>query len=131
MKPEDCSSFNECSAPFCPLDPDIEKRVWFSTEEVCRSRKYGQHRAIRKQRSIQKRQTKCWLNRAIRWRELCERSKPKKFSNEQKIQFGNRLREWRAKGKIVSGNNEGQCSEFLDGQDRGGRGRLGQMSQLG
>lgn len=46
-----CSKFESCSAPLCPLDPEIAKRVWYSEEDVCH---YNKHRWIKKQKSIQK-----------------------------------------------------------------------------
>ena len=36
MTMEECPSFNTCSAPLCPLDPKIDTRVWYPSEEVCK-----------------------------------------------------------------------------------------------
>ena len=35
MKMEDCSKFNYCRAPICPLDRNLEKRVYLKGEPVC------------------------------------------------------------------------------------------------
>jgi hypothetical protein len=40
-KPEDCRRFEECSAPLCPLDENLRKRVWFADEPICRSKNHG------------------------------------------------------------------------------------------
>ena len=40
-KPEDCRRFEECSAPLCPLDENLRKRVWFADEAICRSKDHG------------------------------------------------------------------------------------------
>jgi len=36
---EECPSFIRCSAPLCPLDPDIAIRIKLSDEEKCRANK--------------------------------------------------------------------------------------------
>ena len=33
---EQCSSFNRCSAPLCPLDPLLKQCCWFPDDDVCR-----------------------------------------------------------------------------------------------
>ena len=52
--PKDCSSFDKCSAPLCPLYGDLAHAVWYPGEEVCRS---TLHRTpwIRVQRRIARR----------------------------------------------------------------------------
>ena len=35
MNPRDCSRFDYCNAPVCPLDPDWHKRTHLSGERVC------------------------------------------------------------------------------------------------
>ena len=78
------SVFEKCNAPLCPLDPVIKARIWWADEEICRSRKHGQHRWIRKQRSIQKRGTKFWLNKPITYEMLFDASRPMTLADEQK-----------------------------------------------
>lgn len=36
MKPEDCPRFEKCSANFCPLDADRDRRVLHDSERTCR-----------------------------------------------------------------------------------------------
>lgn len=36
---QECPSFNACSAPKCPLDPEIESRTSYPDEEKCRAEK--------------------------------------------------------------------------------------------
>ena len=31
-----CSRFQRCSVPLCPLDPEVEKRVYLEGESTCR-----------------------------------------------------------------------------------------------
>ncbi len=31
-----CSRFKRCSVPLCPLDPEVEKRVYLEGEPTCR-----------------------------------------------------------------------------------------------
>ena len=39
MTPKECSSFEECGAPLCPLDKDsLKYGQWFPNEEICRRR---------------------------------------------------------------------------------------------
>ncbi len=38
---EDCGMFETCNAPMCSLDPGLSRKVWFSDEGVCTSRKFG------------------------------------------------------------------------------------------
>ena len=79
----ECDMFDVCNAPLCPLDKDIDKRCWYSDEEVCKSRKHGAGiRWISKQRSIQRRQTKAWLDRPVKHQELVDKSKKRKLSQE-------------------------------------------------
>ena len=33
---QQCPKFPSCSAPFCPLDEDIEERVYLAGEPLCR-----------------------------------------------------------------------------------------------
>ena len=40
-KPEDCRTFEECSAPLCPLDENLYERTWFPDEPICRSKNHG------------------------------------------------------------------------------------------
>ena len=89
---DQCTIFEKCSAPLCPLDPEIEKRVWYADEPICASRKYGQHRWIRKQRSIQRRHTKSWFEQPIMFKMLYEASRPKKLTDEQKAELTERFR---------------------------------------
>lgn len=37
MRIEDCSSFNICGAPLCPLYEHLGNCVWYPDEEICRS----------------------------------------------------------------------------------------------
>jgi len=52
-----CSKSDKCNAPMCPLDKDIEFRIWFPDEPICNSicaKKLGW---IKNQRKIKKRAT--------------------------------------------------------------------------
>ena len=53
-KPQDCPSFNGCSAPLCPLDDSLPHAVWYIDEPICGSRLYRMP-WIRAQRRIARR----------------------------------------------------------------------------
>ena len=79
----ECLRFNHCSAPLCPLDEGINDRIWYHDEEVCRAQRFNKRRWIRKQCSIQKRQTKSWLDKPISYQMLFDASRPRIFTLEQ------------------------------------------------
>jgi hypothetical protein len=91
MTPESCPSFESCSAPLCPLDQDLEKRIWYAGEEFCRSRKFGQHRWVRKQRSIQRRGTRSWFERPVSFGDLFAASRPRNLSEDYRKKLAERL----------------------------------------
>ncbi|CAB5110478.1 hypothetical protein D3OALGA1CA_1994 [Olavius algarvensis associated proteobacterium Delta 3] len=95
--PSKCPSFEECSAPLCPLDPGIEKRVWWVFEPICRSHIYGKNRWIKKQRSIFKRKTKSYLGKPITYKALFKASRPQNYTPETRKRMSERLRQWRGK----------------------------------
>jgi len=90
-----CSSFNKCSAPLCPLDPEISRRIWYADEPVCISARFGKHRWIRKQRSIQRRGTKSWQNRPVTYDQLFKASRPREISEDRRKGLSDRLRKIR------------------------------------
>ena len=47
-----CGLFENCLAPLCPLDKNSLKGIWYSDEEICRSRTNGNLTWIRAQRKI-------------------------------------------------------------------------------
>ncbi len=94
---EKCPRFEICDAPLCPLDPDMQSRVWYAEEDVCKSQKYNKHRWIRKQRSIQRRQTKTWFNRPVTHQQLYDASRPRQMTDEQKAEITKRLSDYRKK----------------------------------
>jgi hypothetical protein len=49
----DCSKFDSCSAPLCPLTGEIG--IWYPDEEVCSNHQFRSERAIRNQRKIAQR----------------------------------------------------------------------------
>ena len=81
MTPEkDCDRFNVCGASLCPLDSGLSERIWYADEAVCKSQKHGRHRWIRKQRSIQRRQTTSWIDRPVTFSQLFDASRKKSVS---------------------------------------------------
>ena len=93
---EQCKLFSNCDAALCHLDSDLNKRIWYSDESICRSRKFGQHRWIKKQRSIRKKQTKSWLNRAVTHQEIYDASRKRKLSDEQLEEIRARMGKYNA-----------------------------------
>ena len=55
-KMTECPQFNTCSAPLCPLDKEIQDRLWYPDEPICKSQKYGKGVLfVKNQRKIAKR----------------------------------------------------------------------------
>ena len=50
-----CNLYEKCSAPFCPLDGEINKRLWFSDEQICGTRWAQALSWIQAQKKIKKR----------------------------------------------------------------------------
>jgi len=50
MKMENCPSFKHCSAPLCPLDPELPSRNWFPDEPICH--RYPNLSWIKKQKKL-------------------------------------------------------------------------------
>jgi|GEM_PF-1093118 hypothetical protein len=94
IEPTACGLFEQCSGPLCPLDSDIQLRTWWADEPICRSHTHGKHRWIRKQRSIQRRKTKSWLNRSVSFQELYDASRPMALTDEQRDTCRERLKRY-------------------------------------
>ena len=107
---EKCNRFNECSAPLCPLDPDIKSRLWFHDEEICKSQEHNKHRWIKKQRSIVRLKTKSWLNKPITYNQLYAASRPRQLTDEQRQKLIERMQQISKARKIKV---EGVVSEGL------------------
>jgi hypothetical protein len=90
---QQCDIYARCSAPLCPLDPEINRRVWYADEAVCTSTKHGKHRWVRKQRSIKRLKTKSWFGHPVRLQQLLAASNPRRpLTEEQKRVMTERLR---------------------------------------
>jgi hypothetical protein len=48
-----CNSFQSCSCPLCPDDPDVAKRVWYTDEPICTDRRFTRSPIVRNQRQLQ------------------------------------------------------------------------------
>lgn len=53
MTPEECPSWEGCSAPLCPLEPLTDSQ-WFPDEDICHSRVITKTSWIKTQRKIQR-----------------------------------------------------------------------------
>lgn len=99
MKPEDCNRFDVCSANLCPLDAGLSLSIWYADEAICKSRTHGNHRWVKKQRSIQRRQTQSWLEKPITYQMLYETSRKREVKPETlerlKIMRGRKQTQWR------------------------------------
>ena len=49
-----CPLYDRCAAPICPMDPNAKHRSWYSTEDVCSSSKFKDHKVVVTQRKISK-----------------------------------------------------------------------------
>jgi len=54
MIPEQCSFFNSCNAPICPLDEHKENVIWYSDEAICKNPEYSDLEFIITQKKIAK-----------------------------------------------------------------------------
>jgi len=54
MIPEQCSFFNSCNAPICPLDENKENAIWYSDEAICKNRDFSDLDFIKTQKKISK-----------------------------------------------------------------------------
>ncbi|MGC9123594.1 MAG: hypothetical protein ACP5IB_05960 [Thermoplasmata archaeon] len=52
MISEKCPYFGSCNAPICPLDPDIERAVWYPNEEICKNKEFNNLNFIINQKKI-------------------------------------------------------------------------------
>jgi hypothetical protein len=53
MRPSDCTKYQTCSAPLCPLDEDsLRNAQWYPDEEICLSQEYFHLNWIRNQKKI-------------------------------------------------------------------------------
>jgi len=84
----------------CPLDKELPLRIWYSEEPICRSRKHGSHRWIKKQRSIQRRKTKSWFDKPVTYQMLYDASRPMKLNNKQRRQRAERIKKLRGQQTI-------------------------------
>lgn len=64
-----CKHFISCSANLCPLDPDLALRSWFIGEEICRLKMHADLPMARRQKQLNRRQPKEYLERPLsaRW----------------------------------------------------------------
>jgi hypothetical protein len=52
--PEDCNSFNGCSAPLCPLSEELKYCIWYPDEQVCNSSKFARLHWVKIQKRLRK-----------------------------------------------------------------------------
>ncbi len=52
--PSECSIYNDCEAPLCPLSEELNDCVWYTDEEVCNSRVATKLHWVRIQKRIKK-----------------------------------------------------------------------------
>jgi hypothetical protein len=103
MKMEECPQFGTCSAPLCPLDTEIEKRIWYSGEPVCKKTGFGALRWLRKQRKFSRgRVPKKYSDTPLTVSDLINASKPREMSEEKKKAVADRFKKYRALQKNTS-----------------------------
>jgi len=91
---EKCGLYKKCGAQLCPIDSNLNDRVWYADEAICKSRIFGKHRWIKKQRSIGKRQTKSWLDQPITYHDLYAASRKKNLSEDQLKDLSARMKKF-------------------------------------
>ncbi len=100
-KMQGCPSYESCNSPLCPLDPKLKDRLWFADEDICQGRAGSGKRWIKKQRSIVKRQTKSYMDRAVTYQELYDNSRPRQMSEEQRAILVTRMQNIRNLKKVA------------------------------
>jgi len=103
-----CKSFERCDASLCPLDPDLSDRVWYADEDVCRGKGGFGLRWIKKQRSIQRNQTKSWLDKPITQQQLYNASRPRQMSDEAREKLV-------ARARLIWGNKQTKANGVVSG----------------
>lgn len=109
---QSCPHYESCNAVFCPLDPELEKRVWIPAleHEVCKYRKVNKRNWVKKQRSILRRQTKSWFKptrdypdgKPITFKLLWNASRPRVLSPEHRQRLSDRMISRGQKAETVS-----------------------------
>ncbi len=52
---KECKYHESCDAQLCPLDTDIEKRIYYADEPTCKLKQYQTKRFIQNQKKLKKR----------------------------------------------------------------------------
>jgi len=52
---EKCKSFDNCSAPMCPLDENVGNYIWYPKENICSNPLHNKNDWIKNQRKYEKR----------------------------------------------------------------------------
>jgi len=127
---KECPSSATCGAPLCPLDENIEWRIWYPDEEICKARKFQQLDWIKNQHKIRKKtrdmscyfgpemlKRNCIIGRGIRGLDpdlpseteeqrieewLAKHPEKKGISPERREELTKRMREVRARRKRPS-----------------------------
>ena len=50
----ECSSYEKCEAPLCPLSEELDSCVWYPDEQVCMARKFTSLHWVRIQKRLRK-----------------------------------------------------------------------------
>ena len=106
MDPSECTSYDGCNAPLCPLDPGIDLRIWYADEPICRSHTHGKRRWIRKQRSIVRRGTRSWMDKVITYQMLYDASRPMRLTDEQRESLRQRMKKTRGVHVLADENHQ-------------------------
>lgn len=136
-----CPRYPRCDAPLCPLDQDIGKGMWFAEEPICPRRQFGQLDMIKTQRKIKKRAGNrshyftvemctrhCRIRKGIkglspslprdnepqrvkRW--LARHPPERGISEEERRQFGHRMKQFKDNTKRHRDNQEANSSKEI------------------
>lgn len=101
-----CPKWSECSAPLCPLDPELDsgRHWWFGEDEVCQHRGMGKDLMVKAQRKMTRRPKASYQGQEYTPEELRERGRQKRFlTPEQKVEMANRLAGYRKAAEARNG----------------------------
>ena len=112
-----CNLYEKCSAPLCPLDGQINKRLWFPDEEICRARWAQTLSWIQAQKKIKKRARD--TSRYFTLTMLSQNCRIKKgimgLNPDMPVETeGERLEKWRLKHPPKPGMSCQEKQEFIE-----------------
>ena len=111
----DCPNFKRCSAPLCPKDPDIDKRIWFTSEGICSKHEFSKLKFIKTQRKLKRKKAPGFfvfemLNRNVVIRKGVQGLNP----DSKKKNIKRQIEDWISKRKEIPELTEEQKKVLIE-----------------